>query len=252
MNIVPGGYVASQTVFDFIGREMYPAEWSGAEHRARKNLYSPKEIEWAKTAPGTSAGGSWARPDGWEGPWVGWVLNPQLDGMGTAEYEEERLARLRYEAALLEFHRRLESGNLNAFVLDGKTGKIIEVKARFWRTDGAIIHITKGRVPIPGAHKRDGQLLVSESAIRTKPSPATVTLPAADKTGSPGRPSSRHLVEAEFEKRARAGETESSLAEQSRVLEDWLRQTHPSLARMTNQTIENAIRVAYRHHKNKR
>jgi hypothetical protein len=172
--------------------------------------------------------------------------------MGTAEYEEERLARLRYEAALLEFHRRLESGNLNAFVLDGKTGKIIEVKARFWRTDGAIIHITKGRVPIPGAHKRDGQLLVSESAIRTKPSPATVTLPAADKTGSPGRPSSRHLVEAEFEKRARAGETESSLAEQSRVLEDWLRQTHPSLARMTNQTIENAIRVAYRHHKNKR
>ncbi|MBR1156589.1 hypothetical protein [Bradyrhizobium sp. JYMT SZCCT0428] len=74
---------------------------------------------------------------------------------------------------------------------------------------------------------------------------------ATDRTGSPGRPTPRHLVEAEFKRRADKGEAESSLREQARILETWLRQTHPDLARMTAATIENAIRTVYRDHINK-
>lgn len=65
------------------------------------------------------------------------------------------------------------------------------------------------------------------------------------KTGAPGRPSSAHLVAAEFERIVAAGEIRKTLAEQARVLEAWLKKRHPPEKPMTPKTIENRIRRAF-------
>ena len=69
------------------------------------------------------------------------------------------------------------------------------------------------------------------------------------RTGAPGRPTSMQLVEGELERRASDQLLEKSLAEQARVLESWLRETHPSQPRATKTTIENNIRGAFRRFK---
>ncbi|MDI2103928.1 hypothetical protein [Bradyrhizobium sp. Mp64] len=74
---------------------------------------------------------------------------------------------------------------------------------------------------------------------------------ATDKTGSPGRPSSRHLVEAEFKERVKGNRTESSLKAEAKVLSAWLREKHPTLTPMTVKTVENSIRLDYNRHKKK-
>ena len=57
------------------------------------------------------------------------------------------------------------------------------------------------------------------------------------------------LVAGELERRASDQLLEKSLAEQARVLESWLRETHPSQPRATKTTIENNIRGAFRRFK---
>ena len=65
-------------------------------------------------------------------------------------------------------------------------------------------------------------------------------------TGAPGRPTSAHLIEAEFERRTEAGETQASLRAEANALAAWLQQAHPGAPRMSWKTIENHIRVRFR------
>jgi hypothetical protein len=76
------------------------------------------------------------------------------------------------------------------------------------------------------------------------------TVPA--RTGAPGRPTSIHLVEAEFEARCARNEVKASLAEEAEALAVWLRDEHPNAPRLTAKTIKNNLRAAYRQHKEAR
>jgi hypothetical protein len=69
------------------------------------------------------------------------------------------------------------------------------------------------------------------------------------RTGAPGRPSSMHLIEAEFEARCKRDEVAASLAEESRHLANWLKSNHPSAPPVTPKTIQNRLRETYRQHK---
>jgi hypothetical protein len=72
---------------------------------------------------------------------------------------------------------------------------------------------------------------------------------APPRTGAPGRPTSSHLVEAEFVARSARNEVKASLAEEAQVLAAWLRSEHPSSPRLTAKTIKNKLRAVYRQHK---
>lgn len=66
-------------------------------------------------------------------------------------------------------------------------------------------------------------------------------------TGMPGRPSSgREIIEAEFERRIAAGDLETSLAAQGRILAAWYREKYPRHRCPTPKTIENNLREAWR------
>src|SRR4051794_26442534 len=98
MTIVPKGYVTARDMLDTIGRALFGREWTGdLEHRARHDLRTKEELEWMRTAPSIAAGGSWAQPENWNGPWVGFTLRKPDPDEGTEPYEAERLAHLRYE-----------------------------------------------------------------------------------------------------------------------------------------------------------
>lgn len=71
-------------------------------------------------------------------------------------------------------------------------------------------------------------------------------VPEPAKTGVPGRPSSKHLVLAELAERAREGGLPSTLAGAARELSSWLSTTHPTMPRMGEKAIANAIRKDYR------
>jgi hypothetical protein len=65
-------------------------------------------------------------------------------------------------------------------------------------------------------------------------------------TGAPGRPSSMHLVVAEFARRCREFEILPSLRAEAERLEAWFKGNHPNAPRPTVRTIENRIRHEYR------
>jgi hypothetical protein len=170
--ITPSGYINSREMFDVVGRELFGDDWTGSvEYRVRQNLYTREEIEWSKTAPGISAGGDYNRPPGWVGPWVGWVLRPQIEGMGTDEYEAERVARIRYEAALSEFLKRLEAGQVRAAALNTDTGRIYPIGAEVWHTNRARDYLARGKGPAGYYYRNrtqyfhEGTLLIERAAI---------------------------------------------------------------------------------------
>ena len=68
----------------------------------------------------------------------------------------------------------------------------------------------------------------------------------SDRTGEQGRPSSRHIVVAEFQRRVETGGLCSTLGAEARWLSDWLASNYPALAPMTRKTVENRIRDDFR------
>jgi hypothetical protein len=74
------------------------------------------------------------------------------------------------------------------------------------------------------------------------------TMPA--RSGAPGRPTSMHLVEAEFRARCDRGEIQATLRAESEALAAWLRDQHPSAPKLTPTTINNRLGAAFRKHKN--
>lgn len=65
------------------------------------------------------------------------------------------------------------------------------------------------------------------------------------RTGAPGRPTSRQLVELEFGRRRSTGETLGSIGAESEALSHWLQENHRKQPQMKPVTIANAIRSAF-------
>ena len=65
------------------------------------------------------------------------------------------------------------------------------------------------------------------------------------KSGAAGRPTSMHLVVAEFEQRAARGDVEDTLAKQATVLAEWLVQTYRDYPPAGRKAIESGIRQAF-------
>jgi hypothetical protein len=65
------------------------------------------------------------------------------------------------------------------------------------------------------------------------------------RSGLTGRPTIKHLIVAEFERRAAAGELESTLAAQGRALAQWAAREHPEAPAPTPRTIETQIRPGW-------
>jgi hypothetical protein len=65
-------------------------------------------------------------------------------------------------------------------------------------------------------------------------------------TGAPGRPRASHLIEAEFSKRVSEGAVLPTLAEQARALREWQLRELDKTPPLTEKTIKNRIRKAYR------
>jgi hypothetical protein len=69
---------------------------------------------------------------------------------------------------------------------------------------------------------------------------------ATPRSGAPGRPSSMHLIEAEFKQMIGRGEVEQTLSKQAEVLAAWLFANHPNSPPAGQKAIENRIRGDYR------
>jgi hypothetical protein len=65
------------------------------------------------------------------------------------------------------------------------------------------------------------------------------------KTGTPGRPSSKHLIMGELKKRAADKYLEPKLSQQAAALVEWLHREHRDAPQLTKLSCENAIRDAY-------
>jgi len=63
--------------------------------------------------------------------------------------------------------------------------------------------------------------------------------------GTPGRPTSRHIVELEFRRRAASGEVEPRLGLEAEALRKWLRHQHPKAPPLTKKAIENFLRSEF-------
>jgi hypothetical protein len=98
--------------------------------------------------------------------------------------------------------------------------------------------------------RRWGRLMVLKSEVaKFWPFDKVGEVTAPPRTGVPGRPTSIHLVEAEFVARCDRKEVKASLAEEAEVLAAWLRNEHPNSPRLTAKTIKNNLRGLYRQHK---
>lgn len=70
-------------------------------------------------------------------------------------------------------------------------------------------------------------------------------------TGAPGRPSSMHLIEREFRRRAELGLLDPNLTAQAKALAEWVKENHPKAPPATANTIANRLRPLYRSLKGK-
>ena len=77
------------------------------------------------------------------------------------------------------------------------------------------------------------------------PLDASSTQEPAVRSGLPGRPTSKHLVEQEFERRIKAGEVAPSLQAEATYLKDWLEKNHPDAPSSGLSAIQNNIRERY-------
>jgi hypothetical protein len=66
------------------------------------------------------------------------------------------------------------------------------------------------------------------------------------RTGFAGRPTSKHLILKELERRGNVGECAGSVAQEARDLLAWFTDAHPDAPKPTAGTIENQIREPYR------
>jgi len=170
---VPSGYLKMREALDRLGRELFPSQWTGEEHKARHGLIS--EDEWLRIKdlpPPRGSGALGGRRLLTRSPAVEPAPHPISDPSNPL-YQDEYRASNRYMAAQHRLRQLLEAGQLGAAILDPWTGKLHRAAASLWRRHDADRMIEKGQAPIPGSHNT-GQLWVKqfgEANVHTKPLP---------------------------------------------------------------------------------
>ncbi len=180
----PAGYMNCREMFDIIGRELFGPDWTGElEYRARTGLWTISEYELAKITTSTVHSGSGS------GPGRNILIRTPEDP-SSADYQAERVARVRYEAALQEFLIRLEVGRATAAALNTDTGKIHPINREVWRTTRALGYLKSEKGPA-GSYYRNRTLYYNEGPLLIE---LPKTLPAkvgATTSGNPGQPGRR-------------------------------------------------------------
>ncbi len=160
-----------------------------------------------------------------------------------------------YQAKILAIEGLLQQIYVCLAFLDGQ--KVVVPSAHFagdvdWKNESlrfAEKHYTRLRLVHSSQLSPDlisiirGGLSEKEASRQTEPPTST---------GAPGRPSSMHLVKAEFDRRAKENLTASALNAESEILVTWLKDTHPRAPQTTQKTIKNRIRDAYSAQKSKK
>ena len=145
-----------------------------------------------------------------------------------------------------------------------RRGERMSLEAREWASPNAPNWFKEGRVFIPdGTKELIGKGFWAEEADAG--SWASIMIPVADliafagrsadnrqpssqnvvyRTGSPGRPTSKHIWMAEARRRLDRGEVEQSRLSFSQVLAQWLHDRHRELPRVTPKTIYNDRELA--------
>ena len=154
---------------DRLGPELFPEEWTGKEHEARRGLIS--EEEWLRKkdlapARGGGAPGSAPTPKTIAAP-VATALHSTGDP-SSSSYQAEYRARKRYENACDRLRALLEAGDLEAVILDPFTGKLHRASTPLWCQHDADRMIEKGRAPIPHS-LNTGSLVVKEFPVQSTP-----------------------------------------------------------------------------------
>jgi hypothetical protein len=147
--------------------------------------------------------------------------------------------------------------------LDGDPiGTVVGVLQWCWLpTDMAVRFFARWNQPLPpelrraeARHPKITASLAAEPGIDAVPLNAQVSAGSqsgdaaalvSDRTGAQGRPSSRHLVEEEFQRRNSNNETLPTLNAEAEALSGWLVLKHPGLAPMAPKTVANCIRAEY-------
>ena len=167
----PDGYISTREAVNRLGRELFPTDWTGDEHKARTGLIS--EEEWLKSkdlppargggAPG--AGPTRGRPSA--GPDSASL--PSTGDPSSPSYQAEYRASQRLAAARDRLRVLLEGGDLEAAILDPWTGILHRAGVSLWRRHDAARMIQKGQAPLPRSPNK-GTLFVKRFAEASAPS----------------------------------------------------------------------------------
>jgi hypothetical protein len=111
-----------------------------------------------------------------------------------------------------------------------------------------------GSVTLPGGITLRGVRVFAASPRVASPTEPQVQQPADEpadgvevyRTGVPGRPTSKQLVEQEHARRLAEGKAHVTLADEARHLAAWLVQRHPHAPSLTAGSVENSVRRAHR------
>jgi len=167
-----------------------------------------------------------------------------------------------YARAANDLRVALAEGDLSASYIDHR-GDIRPVATGPWRLDAAEGALRRGK--LPGVAYReddpeaDGLLALSAFEIWLGPASPEPAEPAEQSaqshinsgvatysTGVSGRPSSRHLLEAEMRRRFSERESCGSYGAECQALATWLAAAHPEAAQATPKTIKNSCRGVWK------
>jgi hypothetical protein len=160
---IPSGYISIREALNRLGRRLFPSDWTGEEHRARRGLISKDEWSRIKDLPPARGGnapgagramrGTLARPVATRASSPG---DPS-----SAAYQAEYRANERYRAARDRLWTLLEGGDLEAAILDPFSGRLHRASASLWRRHNAGRMIEEGQAPIPDS-PNTGRLWVKQ------------------------------------------------------------------------------------------
>lgn len=89
---------------------------------------------------------------------------------------------------------------------------------------------------------RWSRLMVRKEDVRSR---WQFELPAPDAAGTPGRPTSKHLLVGELQRRASAHEMSESIVKESKYLSQWLADNHADMPQAKPKSIEASIRSLF-------
>lgn len=188
------------------------------------------------------------REDGhWQ--YVGNPTNPDYFVLSETDVNGRELLKERRRLIgklLADFIERLEAGELVCWAAESSPlGAWRQIPPDAWRVL-KIEDLQGGVLSAAGGSKLFLARVALRAAVTPSPEPDSVLAEPLPSTGAPGRPTSMHLIDAEFTRRIETSRVKPTIAAESLVLSRWLKIEHPDMPRATPKTIENHIRDQYR------